>query len=327
MVTSRAGGTRITRAEHDAGIARLPLVSLPDLHAAAVLVLGYLGASLLPRACDARIAGALAALWLRVHPGAVQRLAAAIQARLGDRAGRGRELEAIAREHFRTRVETGWGRIRGMRRGGWTPAVALEGREHVARGLAGGRGVILWRFALGSGPALMHAFADAGWRPVHLSRAEHGSRRLSRFGLRTVCSMWQVAENRWLCERIVIPTDASLGYVRVLADRLQANAVVSIAGEHGGRGALDVTVLGSSRKLATGAAALAWETGATLVTCCSLREAPQRYRVVVDPPIELERGAGRREAVRCAVEEYARRLEARIREHPADWRGWGTRLI
>jgi hypothetical protein len=32
-------------------------------------------------------------------------------------------------------------------------------------------------------------------------------------------------------------------------------------------------------------------------------------------------------AIRKAVEEYAHRLEQRIVEHPAEWRGWGTRLI
>jgi len=64
-----------------------------------------------------------------------------------------------------------------------------------------------------------------------------------------------------------------------------------------------------------------------LLTCSEVREAPHHYRIVVDPPIVMERHSGRKAAVRAAVEEYARRLEHRILAHPGDWRGWGTRLL
>ncbi len=246
--------------------------------------------------------------------------------RLGVEGG-GRDFVELARQHYRMRFESGWGRIRGMHAAGWSPEVSIEGLERIQQGLSEGRGVILWRMAFGSGPALMHACRCAGLPLVHLSRAGHGSTQPSRLGLQTVCRLWQRAENQRLEERVVIPVDGSLGYVRVLVDRLAANQLLSIVGEHAGRVNVRAKLLGVEREFATGAPALAWEYNSTLLTLYTVREAPCRFRVVIDPPIGLDRGLGRREAVRQAVEEYAHRLEQRMREHPADWRGWGTRLI
>ena len=288
---------------------------------------GLAAATVIPRRLDDRVVTALTRLWLLAHPGAVSRLTVAMRERLGRDTVAGEPLHTVAKAHYRSRFQTGWERVRALQGGALTGEVELEGRDLVEEGLAAGRGVILWRMAVGGGPALMSAFHRAGLPLVHLSRAEHGSRHLSRFGLATLCRMWQRAENRFLEERVAIPVDGALDYVRVLTERLAANKVLSIAGEHAGKGGVTVRVLGSERQLATGAAALAWECGARLLTCATVQAAPARRRVVVDPPIELAAGAGRRAAVAGAVEEYARRLELRVRAHPADWRGWGTRLI
>jgi lauroyl/myristoyl acyltransferase len=287
---------------------------------------GLLLTFVLPSRWDTWVARSLSRAWIRLRPRKVRRLAEEMKKRLGAEGGEG-DLIETAREHYRMRFETGWGRIRGLRRGGWSPDVRLEGADIVRQGLAAGRGVILWRMAFCSGPAVMHACSLAGFPLVHLSRAGHGSTRPSRCGLLTACRMWQRAENSRLAERIVIPGDGSLEYLRVLVDRLARNQVLSIVGEHSGRVNVAQSLLGVEREFATGAPALAWELGSTLLTLHAVREAPCRYRVVVDPPIGMDRGLDRRTAIRRAVEEYARRLERRILARPADWRGWGTRLI
>ena len=317
---------RITNASDDTELARLPLLTRDDARALATLIAGLLATALLPARSDAWIAGILARSWLRLRPGAVKRLAEKMKDRLRVEAGYCDFVE-MARQHYLMRFETGWGRIRGMHGAGWSPDVTIEGLQKVTQGLSAGRGVILWRMAFCSGPAVMHACRRAGLPLVHLSRAGHGSTQLSRLGLRTVCKLWQRAENQRLEERVVIPVDGSLEYVQVLLDRLARNRVLSIVGEHAGKGNVTARLLGVDREFATGAPALAWELGATLLTLYAVREAPCRYRVVIDPPICMDRGLDRRTAVRRAVEEYAHRLEQRIVEHPAEWRGWGTRLI
>jgi lauroyl/myristoyl acyltransferase len=317
---------RIASSSKDTGLAPLPLLTRSDAKSLAILSAGWLTSALLPARFDAWTARIVARTWLRAHPAAPKLLAEKMKNRLGAAAGP-RDLDEIARQHYLMRFETGWGRIRGMHRAGWSPEVSIEGLQRVQQGLSAGRGVILWRMAFCSGPAVMHACMRAGLPLVHLSRAGHGSTQPSRLGLRTVCRLWQRAENRRLEERVVIPLDGSLEYVQILLDRLAANRVLSIVGEHAGRGNVTARLLGVEKQFATGAPALAWEVGSTLLTLCAVREAPCRYRVVIDPPIHLDRGLGRSTAIRMAVEEYVHRLERRIVEYPAGWRGWGTRLI
>jgi hypothetical protein len=43
---------------------------------------------------------------------------------------------------------------------------------------------------------------------------------------------------------------------------------------------------------------------------------------MVHEPIEIDRSTDRKEFVRLAAHEFARRLDARIVEHPVAWMGW-----
>ena len=107
-----------------------------------------------------------------------------------------------------------------------------------------------------------------------------------------------------------------------MRERLRAGNLVSIFGEHEGRQNCDARVLGTTIKLALGVPSLAWLENAALFTVAPIRVGPFRYRIVVDEAIPIDPAKPRREFAVQAAQEYARRLEARILHHPADWQGW-----
>ena len=92
---------------------------------------------------------------------------------------------------------------------------------------------------------------------------------------------------RHLAERVVLPRDGSLDYLRTLVRRLEQNRVVSVFGNiQGARAAKGIEILGTHRKLATGAPALARRTDAALLTMRARRLGPLEYEVVIDEAID-----------------------------------------
>ncbi len=229
---------------------------------------------------------------------------------------------AIAEQHILMRLEDIWGRLRGIRRFGWRPQIEWEGLERLDAPIRDGRGIILWSMRFSSATALKQGFYRQGLPFVHLSRVDHGSSTLTTLGLRVAAPLYCRAENCFLKERIQIPADESLNYVQTLRERLRAGNLVSIFGEHEGRQNYEARLLGTTMKLALGAPSLAWLEDAALFTVAPIRVGPFRYRIVVDEAIPVDRTKPRRKFAEQAAQQYARRLEARVLRHPADWQGW-----
>jgi lauroyl/myristoyl acyltransferase len=229
---------------------------------------------------------------------------------------------AIAEQHILMRLEDIWGRLRGMRRFGWRPHIEWEGLERLDDARRDSRGIVLWSMRFSSATVLKQGFYRQGLPFVHLSRVDHGSSTLTTVGLRVAAPIYCRAENCYLKERIRIPVDKSLHYVQTLRERLRSGNLVSIFGEHEGRQNYEAQVLGTTIKLALGAPSLAWLEDASLFTIAPIRVGPFRYRIVVDQAIPVDRAKPRRQFAEQAAQEYARRLQARILQHPADWQGW-----
>jgi predicted LPLAT superfamily acyltransferase len=175
---------------------------------------------------------------------------------------------------------------------------------------------------VGSATVLKQGFHGAGFPLTHLSRFDHGSRTTTRLGIEVVAPFYRRAEDAYVAERVQIPADGSLGYLRTLEQRLQANRCVSIFGEHAGRQSMQVPILGIPRPFALGSPSIAWRSGSGLLTAYVLREGVFRYRLVVEREIAVETDVPRRRFAERAVLEYARRLEHCVRGHPPDWQTW-----
>ena len=227
-------------------------------------------------------------------------------------------------EHYKRRYEHVLGRILDTQGRGWHPEIELTGLEHFRRAQAKGQGTILWGMSF-CGPVIAKAaLFRAGIPVMHLSTPYHGGFSRSLLAAR-ILNPWNLkSENKYLDGRIVIPMSGSMEYLRLLKQRLSNNGCVSIMGEHAGRQNVSVPFLLKEERFATGPANLARSTGASLLTIHSFRLGPGHYRVVVEPPIETPWEEGRSQGFRTAIEEFARRLEAHVREHPADWEGWSV---
>ena len=57
-----------------------------------------------------------------------------------------------------------------------------------------------------------------------------------------------------------------------------------------------------------------------------VREGPLEYRVVIDKEIDLDRSVEKSTFIDRAVSEFARRLERRILENPADF-AWYSHMV
>ncbi len=206
----------------------------------------------------------------------------------------------------------------------WKPVIDLDGEEHLQAALSRGRGAVLWVAHFCFSPLVTKmALHGRGYELMHFSRPEHGFSK-SRFGIRVLNPIRVRAESRYLKGRIVIeaaqPALAPRQARRTLAD----NQLVSITagaweGQHMARGPL----LGGSFVLATGAARLAYSSGAQLLPVVTLRTADASgYRVSIAPPILDPEAPDRNAALRQATLKYLTVMEAAIRRSPTQWRGW-----
>jgi hypothetical protein len=119
--------------------------------------------------------------------------------------------------------------LRAYRPGGWRPRLALEGREHLDAALAAGRGAVLWTSPFSYADLVTKmALHDAGYAVSHLSAFSRGfspnscwSWTRSRFGMKVLSPLRTRIEDRYLRERVVIPLDGGLRWMRTLTDRLR----------------------------------------------------------------------------------------------------------
>ena len=233
------------------------------------------------------------------------------------------DVPQAARDALSLRLEGGWGISCGLRRRGWNPDVDIVGLEHVIDADRAGAGTILWQMSFGPATPFHNALADAGFPLVHLSGPTHLVRHDDWWATRIESPLLRLGECRRLAERLEVSTDGSLGYLKTIADRLGSNAVVSIRGDMTrGRTNVVAPLLGFDTPFPTGAPALAHSTGAALMPVATMRLGVNRYRVVVEPPIDVDRTLRRAEFRRLAVLDYVARLDERVRLNPGSWPGW-----
>ena len=150
--------------------------------------------------------------------------------------------------------------LRAHRPGGWRPRLALEGREHLDAALtAGARRGALDVALLYADLVTKMALHDAGYPVSHLSAFSRGfspnscwSWTRSRFGMKVLSPLRTRIEDRYLRERVVMPLDGGLRWMRTLTERLRAGGLVSIRAGDVGERALELPFLASALRLATG---------------------------------------------------------------------------
>jgi KDO2-lipid IV(A) lauroyltransferase len=229
------------------------------------------------------------------------------------------EREALAREHFihlgYTFVETC--RLRGLRPARLPEVVQVEGREHLDRARARGRGTVVVTAHFGSWEVLGRAAPLFGEAIAFVARPlDNPLLETWIAGIRTAGGNEVIAKQRAL--QHVVARLRRGETVAVLIDQ-------NVARDQG----VFVDFFGTPACTTTAAALAARRAGAALLPAVCVRRAPGRFTVRIgkEIPVAVTRDV-RRDIVATTAEATAA-LEAFIRDHPEQWfwvhRRWKTR--
>ncbi len=186
--------------------------------------------------------------------------------------------------------------------------VEIEGREHLDRALAAGRGVILVSAHFGNFPLLISKLDIDGYKIGVIMRRMRDIRverllirKRSKFGMRMIYSQPRqacVAETLRALrnnEMVFIPMDQNFGTAGVFVD-----------------------FFGRKAATATGPVVLAQRTGSAVVPCFIIRQPDDTHRITFEPQMELPQG---QDSIQESVQMITSVIEVYIRKYPSEW-GW-----
>jgi lauroyl/myristoyl acyltransferase len=307
---------------------RLGIIRLADLYYLAVM-----GLVVLTRACPgprARVALAAAVGRLAFHLSRAKRRAieAALENTLASSlapAELGRTVRSVFRECWLELLH--WhpspAELRAFRN------TAIGGGQHLARARAAGRGVILWESRGFGGRLAAKQILKAHGIVVH---QVHGPHSLGGLATRNASATWfrravvrpffDRLERRFVASVVNLPGDGSLAFARHLYGLLGRNGVLCITGDgQAGLRLREIDFLGGREPVSTGMVTLAELTGATILPMFCVRE-DGRARLIIEPPVRVDRTLGREGGITGGVQQYMSRLEHWIRRYPGQFRNW-----
>lgn len=221
------------------------------------------------------------------------------------------EVDALARRHARDLLKTAVevARFREL------PALLARGDiragglEHLEAALAEGRGAVLLSAHLGNWELLISALGLLGY-PVHAVVLRQSS---------TLFNRWLVRERERFGSKVVYADEATReGVARIL----EGNGLLLLLADHhhyGGSARNIVDFFGRPVSVPGGPVAYSTRFRAPLIPIYTLREAGDRHRIVVEPPLQLiETGRpGEDFLANCRL--YISVFERWITEHPDQW--------
>lgn len=206
--------------------------------------------------------------------------------------------------------------------------IECHGIEHLQAAQQNGSGVILWE-SNGWGARILpkrilHAH---GYALCQI----HGAKNLGGFFVRhdasplrqRVKNFFDAREARFTSEILYLPEGDSFAFTRTMLARLQANAILCIAGDgRSGHKFVRVPFLGQSVPFASGTVNLARLAGSPILPLfCHFKE-NGTWCLRIEPPLALDGAPDRAAATRLALTQYAHQLEQQIRAYPEQYRNW-----
>ena len=301
-------------------IRALPSGQPRDFRKLGFLSAGYLLTLLLPRRLDQWTVGRLLRLPVVVRGAWIQKIVRSMRHHLGPILPDA-DFESMARDFCEMTREIEWLRFRAYHTKKLPIQTSVEGLERLREAQEAGKGAILWGMSFCEHLPVKVALQRAGVPLVHLSSAYHGvPDPCTPFGMKVVGPFYSAAEVPFLAERVIIPQDGSLGYMRLLIDRLSKNQCVYIRGDYRSvRNNVNVRLFGRELPFAPGAPGLSWKLGSPLLPLHVVREGPFRYRAVIHPPIDADRGQGKSPFIRQTTDQFRNLMERCVLETPSNW--------
>jgi lauroyl/myristoyl acyltransferase len=211
------------------------------------------------------------------------------------------------------------------RQQGWHPDISLEGREHLDRAMADGRGAVLWVIPSFSGEMVFRkAIHGAGYPLVDLRTASHPYSGTT-FGMKYLNPIRLEVENRYMTERILLEGKNDTESLLKLKEQLKQNRIVKFMASPNSENPPEFPLFGGSFALALGAPALARLAKAPLMPVFITETQPGSFTVRIGTPLEIAgRGAGR-SAWDALGAEYVSQMKDHILRNPDQWPGWYAR--
>ncbi|MCM8799807.1 MAG: lysophospholipid acyltransferase family protein [Candidatus Omnitrophica bacterium] len=196
--------------------------------------------------------------------------------------------------------------------------VSFEGKEHLEKALAKGRGVILLTAHFGNFPLMMARLSLEGYPIYGIMRRMRDERteklfysKRTHLGINTIYSkpakicveksLRVLRENKLLC----IQLDQNFGTAGIFVDFFKRKAAT-----------------------ATGPVVLALRTKASILPCFILHNQDSTYRIVFEPEYKIKLTKNFSEAVLINIQELTSLIESYIRRYPEEWswihRRWKT---
>jgi lauroyl/myristoyl acyltransferase len=202
------------------------------------------------------------------------------------------------------------------------------GLPRIHDALAAGKGVILIESSAFGHRAMAKQILHRHGLAVHTVHVERhtwglGEQAPSRLQRRVTRPYFERRELSYVAEITYLPDSEAMSYTRHLVRRLATNGIVCLSGDgQTGKKHVSVDFLGRPKLFTTGVVSLARMSGAPALPIFCVLEPGDRYRLVVEPPLELAPGAPREDSLAGGVTQYARLLEGYIRSHPGQYKNW-----
>jgi len=187
----------------------------------------------------------------------------------------------------------------------------IHGRHYLDQALAQNKGVIIITAHFGNFCLMMMELAQLGYKTNCIIRkprdpavAEAIYENMTRVGVKPIYS---------------IPAPRS---VQQSLKALRQNEILFVLLDQnfGSSGGVYVNFFGRQAATATGPIVMANRTGAPILMVFTIRD-KDRYRIIIDPPFDIERKDNEEEMVHSNVQKITNIIEKYIRLYPTEW-GW-----
>jgi len=187
--------------------------------------------------------------------------------------------------------------------------IAIVGAEYLNNALTRGKGVILVSAHFGNFPLMLAKLSLEGYKTAGLIRYMRDERaekfflaKRKRLGIKTIYS-----QPRKVCVENSIRA-------------LRNNEVIFIPMDQNfGSGGVFVDFFGRKAATATGPVVFAQRTGATLLLGFIVRQPDDTHKIIIEPPLNLEKGRNHQETVIINTQRLTNIIESYIRRYPAEW--------
>ena len=199
----------------------------------------------------------------------------------------------------------------------YSSLIEVEGWEHVQKAVEQGNGVVLLTTHVGIPRLLRWYLRTRDYRVCYLLKM--GLPNTGKHSFRSRFGRWHRNRYRLDDDELFGQEEFSVQYLKKAYRHLKQNGLVNIAGDgSSGDQRIPVTICGKKTSFATGGLSLGLLSGAAVLPCFTTIGSSPQFRLVIQGPLQGNQGAGHQQQLESMLRDYVVRIEAYIRQNPAN---------